>query len=778
MTTLRVQALAGVAFCALSSVSSITLGQQIPPNANVVGAWSALASWPLIGIHAVLTPGGNVLTYGTDAAGKQTGKFIYDVWDPTAGGIAGGHMTLPNSTNTDIFCSAQMLLPQSGNVFIAGGDNFVNGATTNTGNSDANLFASANNSLSRAGSMNRARWYGSLTTLPNGETYIQGGSGGADRPEVRSAAGVFRLLAIDTNGLAWAYPRNFVAPDGRVFGFDTDGRMYFVSADLTTLTMAGTIPVTGGGSSAAMYAPGKILQIGGNSAGALTIDINGVNPSVVATASLASRRDLVNATVLANGNVLATGGSGAWNQLVDVNNSAAIWDPATGQWTVGPNGAVPRLYHSSALLLPDASVLVAGGGAPGPVTNTNAEIYYPPYLFNAAAGFAPRPSIVSTPTTIKPGVGFNVSVGAADAISRVTLVKTTSVTHSWNMDQRFIAAGLSQTGSTLTVTPPSNRYLTPPGYYLMFAINTAGVPSVAKIVNMEIPSSGSGNGLAAAYFNNVGLTGTPALQRAEAIDFDWGGGSPGAGVGVDNFSVRWTGQIEAPDSGSYQFQTVSDDGIRVYLNGQIVIDNWTDHAPTVNTSAAISLTAGSKSSITVEYYERGGGAVSRLQWKPPGFAGFVPVPADRLYSVSSGIDPNIAYSVVNQNSGKCLDIAGASTAENINVVQWTCHGGPNQKFKFTPTASGYYRLVAQHSGKVLRVSGGSSANGAKVLQTTWAGYFSQEWGAVSVGGGYYKLVNRRSSKVMDVPNCATTDGPQIQQWTDGNNACQAFRLQE
>ena len=111
---------------------------------------------------------------------------------------------------------------------------------------------------------------------------------------------------------------------------------------------------------------------------------------------MSSKRQWVSATVLADGRVLATGGSLQDNTLNDVNTSAEIWDPATGIWTVGPSGSRARLYHSGALLLPDASVLVTGGGAPGPLTesNMNAEIYYPSYLYNAPGTFAARPAIV------------------------------------------------------------------------------------------------------------------------------------------------------------------------------------------------------------------------------------------------------------------------------------------------------------------------------------------------------------------------------------------------
>jgi hypothetical protein len=397
---------------------------------NVDGTWSDVNEWPLIAIHAALTPDGRVLTYGTDGTGKQTGYFVYDIWDPAAG-LGAGHMTLDNMTLTDIFCSSQIILPQSGEILIAGGDNWTGSGTTNTGNNNTNLFDFGDNTLARSANMNRSRWYSSSTALVNGEIYIQGGSGGADRPEVRQVDGAFRLLTdAPTNTYATLFPRNFLAPDGRVFGYDSNAKMYFVDTSSTgSLTPAGQFSsaYVGWTSGAAMFRPGKILQMGGNSTGAVVVDITGPEPVVTPTASLSSQRHWVSATVLADGQVIATGGSASENKLTGVNNKAEIWNPDTGQWHVGPEGALARLYHSSALLLPDASVLVAGGGAPGPLKNTNAEIYYPPYLYDTDGGFATRPQILSAPTTADVGDSLAVQIDSS-VVSRVTLVKSGPVT--------------------------------------------------------------------------------------------------------------------------------------------------------------------------------------------------------------------------------------------------------------------------------------------------------------------------------------------------------------
>jgi hypothetical protein len=175
------------------SLIAVLFAQSLPAGANnTAGAWSPVNSWPLIPLHAVLMPDGRVLSYGTKADGTQTGYFIYDVWDPSA--AAGSqHVTSQNTTGTDLFCSSQVVLPGGGGVFIAGGDNWTGTGTTNTGNDNSNVFNYGNNTLTRYGNMNRSRWYSSSTTLLNGETYIQGGSGGTDRPEIRDVNGNFRL---------------------------------------------------------------------------------------------------------------------------------------------------------------------------------------------------------------------------------------------------------------------------------------------------------------------------------------------------------------------------------------------------------------------------------------------------------------------------------------------------------------------------------------------------------------------------------------------------------
>ncbi|MDH5323592.1 MAG: DUF1929 domain-containing protein, partial [Gammaproteobacteria bacterium] len=524
---------------------------------NVNGAWSQVYDWPLISVHAALTPDGRVLTYGTNGDGKQTGFFIYDIWDPSFAPDS-GHMTLNNLTLTDIFCSSQVILPQSGEILIAGGDNWTGTGTTNTGNNNSNIFDYGDNTLARSANMLRARWYSSATVMPDGSVYIQGGNGGADFPERRNLDGTFQLLGgASTSAYAAVFPRNFLAPDGRVFGYDVNGKMYFVSSAGTgSLVPLAQLSSASAGwtSGAAMFAPGKILQIGAS--GTVVIDITGPTPIVTPTQHTSTPRRWVSATVGPLGNVYATGGSGTENQMSNVNYSTEIWSPVTGTWYRSQNEAVKaRLYHSAALLLPDASILVSGGGAPGPQVNTNAEIYYPPYLFNEQGEFAERPEIVSAPNIAN--AGDSLAVQVVGDISRVTLVKTGSVTHSVNMDQRFVELSFSASANMLQVDLPVGSGILPPGYYQMFVVNDEGVPSVGSMLRINIDANPT---IAVDYTPTVGGAGGSPFQLACPADEIIVGihGRQGTYVNqigpkcvkVDQLG-RWIGQpVDAPLTGT------------------------------------------------------------------------------------------------------------------------------------------------------------------------------------------------------------------------------------
>lgn len=473
------------------------------------GAFSRVFDWPIIAIHTTLTPDGRVLSYGSSTNGEQGASDVYDVWNPAEGLGVDSHLTLPNGSGVDSFCAGQLLLPQSGAVLSTGGNTVVG----------SSRFDYRDESLSDAGGLEDARWYGTLTMLPDGRLLIQGGTdftADADylpstTPEISDDGGATWRLLDDASSTQvydggaqerWWYPRSFVAPDGRVFGV-TGSIMYYIDPD-----GQGDIEVVdrvdgdniGATSTAVMYRPGRILQAGGGgfdanddalslpigSKAATVIDINGSNPEQSAASPMRYRRHWATSTVLPDGRVLVTGGSRVNNVLEGVASIAEIWDPETDRWTPAAKGGVARLYHSTALLLPNGRVLVAGGGAPGPLTNLNAEIYSPPYLYDGSSRVSARPKITRAPAALNVGGSFRVTVGQGDDIQRVTLVKTGAVTHSFNMDQRFIELSFRQSGSSLTVTAPRDRNVATPGYYLLFVLDENGTPSQGKMVRIKI----------------------------------------------------------------------------------------------------------------------------------------------------------------------------------------------------------------------------------------------------------------------------------------------------
>ena len=138
----------------------------------------------------------------------------------------------------------------------------------------------------------------------------------------------------------------------------------------------------------------------------------------------------------------------------------------------------PRMYHSTALLLPDGRVLSAGQSS-GKYENTG-EIFSPPYLF-----MGPRPVISTAPGTLGYGQPFTVTTPQAASISQVALVKAGTVSHSNNFDQRYVNCTFTTSSGTLSVTSPPNANDAPPGWYMLFLVNSTGVPSVASWVQVS-----------------------------------------------------------------------------------------------------------------------------------------------------------------------------------------------------------------------------------------------------------------------------------------------------
>jgi len=240
---------------------------------------------------------------------------------------------------------------------------------------------------------------------------------------------------------------------------------------------------------------GQILVAGGGQSTDSAVVIATDTQQTTDTGSLNVGRRQHNLTVLADGSVLATGGNTDGVRFVSETGGTKVverWDPASGRWDVMNPMFADRQYHSIAMLLPDGTVLSAGGGICGDCyaigyEEQNGEIYSPPYLFADDGSLAVRPRLSTVPEQVN--YAQSVVVGSSDSasIERVHLIKLSSVTHSQNQDQRLVPLEFDRFDGSLSITFPGSRYVAPPGHYLMFAVNDEGVPSMGATIRLGHP---------------------------------------------------------------------------------------------------------------------------------------------------------------------------------------------------------------------------------------------------------------------------------------------------
>ncbi len=168
--------------------------------------------------------------------------------------------------------------------------------------------------------------------------------------------------------------------------------------------------------------------------------------------------------------------------------------------------------------------------------------------------------------------------------------------------------------------------------YLGLASNATVSPYPDQWPNFNIVSLGTRRGLYAEYFDTTNLTNRKVTRIDSRVNFDWGTGSPDPAIESNKFSARWTGFVQPECSREYTFYTYSDDGVRLWVDGERIINNWTDHSPTED-SGTINLKGGRIYDIKLEYYGRGGGATIRLYWSGPGRSKVI-IPKSRLYPPS------------------------------------------------------------------------------------------------------------------------------------------------
>ncbi len=473
----------GACVVTMAEAQSVVVSFATNADESRVGSWSSPFPWPAVAIHAHLLPNGKVMTFGRMPSGGMP-----VLWDPADPGVFQS-----TSQPGDLFCSGHSLLPD-GRLLVSGGH-----AGTDLYGTKTTFIYDPAGGWTQGPDMRNGRWYPTNTTLADGEVLTISGTDTAALynriPEVWQD-GSWRALT-SASRFVPLYPMMFAAPDGRAFMAGPDQQSAWLSTTGTGTWTTGPSSAFGPRDygSAVMYDAGKILMVGGGAptATAEVIDINaGSGATWRSVASMAVARRQLNATLMADGSVLVTGGSNSPGFNVAPTDSRVLtperWDPVTEQWTPLAGMAHHRVYHSSALLLPDGRILSAGSGqpaAPGLADDYTAEIFTPPYLYRPDGTLAARPVITDAPTEVQYGQSFTVQTPAAAAIVRATWIRLSSVTHAFNQNQRMNNLTVTTGGaSSVQVAAPASASLAPPGHYMLFLIDANGVPSVARIIRI------------------------------------------------------------------------------------------------------------------------------------------------------------------------------------------------------------------------------------------------------------------------------------------------------
>jgi hypothetical protein len=474
----------GTGPCQYTVLQSLSISAKFDPTAPSTapqeGRWEAAFTTPVVAVHMSQLPNGKMLIWGDNG---QT-----QVWNPATSAFTSV------TKSFEFFCSGHTITAD-GKVLVTGGR-----ITGELGEPRAALFDPVSNNWSTTATMAHGRWYPTTTMLPDGQALTMSGSDETGAivaiPEVWNGSSWRELTTAGLEIPRPYYPAMFVAPNGKVFmaGW-TQTSMYLDVSGTGEWTTVGDRTVGDRNyGSAVMYAPGKILYAGGGDPPTATAEVIDLNDGAAAWRSvpgMAFARRHLDATLLADGQVLVTGGtSGAgFNNVAGAVYFPELWNPATESWTTMAREPTSRVYHSTAMLLPDGRVLSSGSGEGGGVTYANsqlsAQIFTPPYLFNPDGTLATRPTITAAPAAISYGQTISVETPNAAEVTRGTLIRLSSVTHALNMSQAVYPLTLSATGpTTVEAAGPSSGNLAPPGPYMLFLLNAAGVPSVAKIVTV------------------------------------------------------------------------------------------------------------------------------------------------------------------------------------------------------------------------------------------------------------------------------------------------------
>jgi galactose oxidase-like protein/fibronectin type III domain protein/Kelch motif protein len=702
---------------------------SVTPTASSGGQWGPLLSWPMTTIHSILMDNGKVLQFDGWQQPEPT-----EVYNPATQTFA--TQTAPDS----VFCSGMAELPD-GRVLVIGGYGGL--STGNLGIVDTNIFDPTTNTWSRVADMHYARWYPDLTELADGRYVAISGNTTdenhwADTPEVFDpTTGQWTVLTgVSTSQVhEQEYPFSYLLPNGNVFTIGpSEDQSFELNVNAKTWTQVGGSSGVVNGSSV-MYLPGKVLYSGGAAnldsttpAAATTavIDLTAATPAWHQTAPMAHARMYHTLTMLADGTVLAVGGEPTAGQTGQSEVSGGvlpseIWNPATQTWSPAAATGATRGYHSTAVLMPDGTVLVGGSGHanPGFAAQTTSQVYSPAYLSKG-----PRPTISSVPSSVSYGSPFSVTMGSSSTVSAVNLVSLGSDTHQSDMDQHFVPLSFTQSGSTLTVQAPSGGTYAPPGHYMLFILNSNGVPATAPIISVGGPAT--------VPTAPTGVTASP-LDTGAGVS--WAAPSNG-GSPITSYTVTpYIGSVAQPATVVSGSPAPTSANITGLTNGtsytfRVTATNAIGSSPASAPSNAVTPSAAPPPAFVQQASGHSGTAGSlSVSLKSSTLTGDRLVVETGVWSSGSATTKSVTDTAGDTFTELTHFTAGDNTEESVWTAPVAAGSATPPTITVTPTAS------ADIGAAVLEYSGLSTASGAAVLDQSAHAVGETGSGTPSVASG-------------------------------------------
>ena len=349
-------------------------------------------------------------------------------------------------------------------------------------------------------------------------------------------------------------------------------------------------------------------------------------------------------------------------------------------------------------------------------------------------------SIGSAITSPAQNLGYavaNSQVVATTVATAITLTGASPRTSVTFMNVTAPAHGaLTGTAPSLTYTP-ANGYSGPDSFtFQVTDVLTTSAPGTVSVI-----VAAAGTGLKGEYFDNMDFTNLKVTRTDPQVNFDWGTGSPDPSISPGTFSVRWSGLLLVPETGAYTFSTLNSDGVRLYLNGALVIDDFVDQSTRWNDGAPVNLTAGQMVDLQLVYYKNTGSAVAKLKWTGPSFAGAngLPIGAQWLYD-GSNVPNRTAYAhaqsvTLIQNTAQAVTLTGSGGTLTYSITTQPAHGtlsGTAPNLTYTP-AAGY---SGADSFTFLVNNGASNSAQATVSIAIWAGLPVDYFWATATSGNW------------------------------------------